>query len=150
MKAIALLLLGAVLVLGGVIDATAQQGTGASGSVSTPSGSASGSVSKPADDNPSATGDRSTTPGGTGSPAASTQPGVTGSSDGRSDRSDVTVNNRDAGDTAAASPRTGDSTRIFGMSPTAAIILASALLVVVILAIVAMTRTAGSHVDIDR
>jgi cell division protein FtsN len=52
----------------------------------------------------------------------------------------------------AASPRTGESRRIFGLDPTAAVLIAAAILVVVVLALVAMSRGAAetsSHTDID-
>ena len=53
----------------------------------------------------------------------------------------------------AASPRTGDAQRtgFFGLSPTAAIIVSVAVLLVVILAIVAMTHSGGTtYIDTDR
>ena len=53
----------------------------------------------------------------------------------------------------AASPRTGDAQRtgFFGLSPTAAIIVSVAVLLVVILAIVAMTHSSGTtYIDTDR
>jgi len=60
----------------------------------------------------------------------------------------------DAGsDTASASPRSGsESRRIFGLEPTAAILIGAAILLVVILALVAMARGGSetvSHTDID-
>lgn len=68
----------------------------------------------------------------------------------RTDRApDVTV------ESPSAFPRTStESTRIFGLSPTMAIVLAAVLFVVVILALVSMTRGGGSptdtHIDVDR
>jgi hypothetical protein len=57
------------------------------------------------------------------------------------------------GGDVAASPRTTTETRrIFGLDPTAAVLIAAAILVVVVLALVAMTRGSGettSHTDID-
>jgi hypothetical protein len=55
-------------------------------------------------------------------------------------------------DAGSASPRTtGDRTGFFGLSPTAAIIVSVAVLLVVILAIVAMTNSRGTtYVDRDR
>ena len=53
----------------------------------------------------------------------------------------------------SASPRTGDAQRtgFFGLSPTAAIIVSVAVLLVVILAIVAMTHSGGTtYIDTDR
>jgi hypothetical protein len=69
---------------------------------------------------------------------------------------DVDVKTRtERGDDAAgsASPRTGGAERtgFFGLSPTAAIIVSVAVLLVVILAIVAMTNNRGTtYVDRDR
>ena len=61
---------------------------------------------------------------------------------------------RDRSDDAAgsASPRTGpERTGFFGLSPTAAIIVSVAVLLVVILAIVAMTNNRGTtYIDRDR
>jgi len=54
-------------------------------------------------------------------------------------------------DGAAALPRTAvERTTVFGLSPTAAVILAAALLVVVILAIIAMTRGSDTYIDTNR
>lgn len=57
-------------------------------------------------------------------------------------------------DSGSALPRTStESTRVFGMNPTAAVLLAGAILIVVILAIVAMTRggpSTDTRVDVDR
>jgi hypothetical protein len=56
------------------------------------------------------------------------------------------------GGDVAASPRTSsESHKIFGLDPTAAVLIAAAILVVVVLALVAMTRggEATSHTDID-
>ena len=70
---------------------------------------------------------------------------------------DVTVNpapapksNDDAA--GAASPRTGGAERtgFFGLSPTAAIIVSVAVLLVVILAIVAMTNNRGTTTYVER
>jgi hypothetical protein len=53
----------------------------------------------------------------------------------------------------SASPRTTESSRrIFGLDPTAAVLIAAAILVVVVLALVAMARGSSdtvSHTDID-
>jgi amino acid transporter len=60
---------------------------------------------------------------------------------------------RGASDSAgSASPRTGaERTGFFGLSPTAAIIVSVAVLLVVILAIVAMTNSRGTtYIDRDR
>jgi hypothetical protein len=60
---------------------------------------------------------------------------------------------RSGDDAGAASPRTGDvhRTGFFGLSPTAAIIVSVAVLLVVILAIVAMSHSSGTtYIDTDR
>jgi hypothetical protein len=69
---------------------------------------------------------------------------------------DVKPDNRSGsagGGDVAASPRTsGESRRFFGLEPTAAVLIAAAIFVVVILALVAMTRggsETSSHTDID-
>ncbi|HEX9821128.1 MAG TPA: hypothetical protein VGD07_16110 [Methylomirabilota bacterium] len=143
MKRVATLLI-ALATTGFGAFADAQTGStpsgSASGSVSTPSGSASGSVSGPSG---SATG--STT--GPRDPAAtSDRPSARGES-----RSETrTENTPPAGsDDGSALPRTAVSERttIFGLSPTAAVVIAAALLVVVILAIVAMTRSNDTYID---
>ena len=60
---------------------------------------------------------------------------------------------KDKSDLGSASPRTAtsESRRIFGLEPTAAILIGAAILLVVILALVAMSRggETGSHTDID-
>jgi hypothetical protein len=65
---------------------------------------------------------------------------------------DVDVKTRADDAAGAASPRTGpERTGFFGLSPTAAIIVSVAVLLVVILAIVAMTNNRGTtYVDRDR
>jgi len=66
---------------------------------------------------------------------------------------DVDVKTRTDDSAGAASPRTGgvERTGFFGLSPTAAIIVSVAVLLVVILAIVAMTNSRGTtYVDRDR
>lgn len=76
----------------------------------------------------------------------------------RTDRApdvNVDVRTQRDGDSPSALPRTStETTRIFGLSPTMAILIAAALFVVVILALVSMTRNGGSrtdtHLDLDR
>ena len=66
---------------------------------------------------------------------------------------DVDVKTDRSGDAAgSASPRTDGAARtgFFGLSPTAAIIVSVAVLLVVILAIVAMTNNRTTYVDRDR
>jgi cobalamin biosynthesis Mg chelatase CobN len=73
-------------------------------------------------------------------PGAERRPGVS-----------VDIEQRD--ESAAALPRGAATDRgaVFGLSPTAAVIVGAALLIVVILAIVAMTRSgATTYVDRDR
>jgi hypothetical protein len=66
------------------------------------------------------------------------------------------IDRRDGGDSQAsgsALPRSvagGGHSTIFGLSPAAAVVIGSALLVVVILALVAMTRSGESTTYIDR
>jgi hypothetical protein len=67
---------------------------------------------------------------------------------------DVRPDNRagSSGDVSASPRTTTESRRIFGLEPTAAVLIAAAILVVVVLALVAMTRggsDAVSHTDID-
>jgi len=144
MKSVATLLI-ALATVGFVAFADAQTGStpsgSASGSVSTPSGSASGSVSGPSG---SASGSTSTSPG---DPAA-TSDRPSARSESRSEtRTESAPPARS--DDGSALPRTAVSERttIFGLSPTAAVVIAAALLVVVILAIVAMTRSNDTYID---
>jgi hypothetical protein len=69
-------------------------------------------------------------------------------------RVDVNVKTEKSDDAAgSASPRTGGAERtgFFGLSPTAAIIVSVAVLLVVVLAIVAMTNSRGTtYIDRDR
>ena len=54
-------------------------------------------------------------------------------------------------DDVSALPRAvAERTTIFGLSPTAAVVIAAALLVTVILAIVAMTRSNDTYIDTNR
>ncbi len=82
--------------------------------------------------------------------------GSTPSASAPSSRTDVNVQTDTRDDSPAASPRgaSADGGRILGMSPTAAVILGAALLVVILIALVAMTRGGGArtdtHVDLDR
>ncbi|HEU4368099.1 MAG TPA: hypothetical protein VFV05_07735 [Methylomirabilota bacterium] len=116
----------------------------ASGSVSTPSGSASGSVSGPST---SASGSTSASPGDPA--AAPDRPGARGESRSETRTESAPPARSDDG---SALPRAAVSERttIFGLSPTAAVIIAAALLVVVILAIVAMTRSNDTYIDTNR
>jgi hypothetical protein len=123
MKSLCVAVLSAFLVLGLSASVIAQQ----SGAPS----SAESQTTKPADDK------------ATSSSSSST--GVDVKTEPRSDAG--------KGDMASASPRTGgESQRIFGLEPTAALLIGAAILLVVILALVAMARGGGetiSHTDID-
>lgn len=123
----------ALLVLGGVVPmALAQQDTTSS--------SSSSSSSSPAPAAPSSGGDR--TPD-VNVKAPDARVGVDIKSDAKTDVG------RDSGG-GSASPRTEVTrTSFFGLSPTAAIIVSVAVLLVVILAIVAMTNS-GSTTYIDK
>jgi hypothetical protein len=71
---------------------------------------------------------------------------------------DVTVNNRTevkpgTSDDVAASPRTSvEETRIFGLSPTAAVLVAAGIILVLIMGIIALSgsRSDTTHIDVDR
>ena len=77
-----------------------------------------------------------------GTPSPSTQPDAP---------APPAVERPGAADDPAALPRGPvERTTIFGMSPTGAVIVAASLLVVVILAIVAMTRNNTAYIDLDR
>ena len=64
---------------------------------------------------------------------------------------DIKARTEKSDDAGAASPRSGEvhRTGFFGLSPTAAIIVSVAVLLVVILAIVAMTHSGGGTTYID-
>jgi hypothetical protein len=122
MKSLCVAVLSAFLVLGVSASVIAQQ----SGAPS----SAESQATKPADDK------------ATSSSSSST--GVDVKTEPRSDAG--------KGDMASASPRTGGgSQRIFGLEPTAALLIGAAILLVVVLALVAMARggETSSHTDID-
>ena len=90
---------------------------------------------------------------GASAPSGSASGSISGSADVKSDnkagssesKTTVTDTNRDSGG-GLASPRSESVTRttFFGLSPTAAIIVSVAVLLVVILAIVAMTNSGGT------
>jgi preprotein translocase subunit SecG len=64
---------------------------------------------------------------------------------------DIQSERRD--ESPATSPRTGESSRIFGLSPTAFMLIVAGLFIVVILALVSMTRGGSrpdTHIDLDR
>jgi len=150
MKALmAVLITTMVFAIGPVTAAIAQTGTTPPGGSSAPGGGAE----KPA---PGAT-----SPGGSpGAPSSDRGADVkidnraTGGSQPSRPGVDVDIKADRSDDGAAASPRTGgESTRIFGVSPTVAVLIAAVLFVVIVLAIVSMTRGGGTHterIDVDR
>jgi hypothetical protein len=153
MKTLIVTLLVLPLALGPMAAVAIAQTGGSAATEAKPSNSPGAPGAQPT--TPSA-GDRSTdTPA---APSAD-RPGAASSSDSTSGSStpskpDVNVNVKPdrSDDGAAASPRTSPSdTRIFGLSPMVAVAIAAALLIVVILAIVSMSRTGpADRIDIDR
>jgi uncharacterized protein HemX len=149
---VAVLSTSLILGVGGSVMAQQQQqqpGTSSSGQ---------SEATKPAEDK--ATTSSSTSSSSSGMPDAgkSAPSGVTSTdrSSSTSTSVDVKTDRRsDSGssDVGSASPRTsGESRRIFGLEPTAAILIGAAILLVVILALVAMARGGSdtvSHTDID-
>jgi hypothetical protein len=131
MKTFAIVLSAFLLLAGAAPMALAQDSSSSSSSApqaapgGSASGSASGSVSVPADKAPDVN--------------VKTPDAKVG----------IDVNRNDGG---SASPRTETVTRttFFGLSPTAAIIVSVAVLLVVVLAIVAMTNSGGSTTYIDK
>ena len=131
MKALFAALLGVALLAAPVSDVLAQ------GSSSEPS---SGSVSTPAPAGGTSASGTVNTPGGSASGSVSSDRSSTSTTTRTEDRRD---------DAGSALPRSvvTERTTIFGLSPTAAVLIAAALLLVVILAIVAMTRGNDSYID---
>ena len=139
MKFLCVAVLSGLLVLGVSASVIAQQ-SGASSS-------AQSEATKPADD-------KAMSPG-----ALPSAPAPDRSSSSSSTTVDVlkseprTEVGKDKSDLGSASPRTtvSESRRIFGLEPTAAILIGAAILLVVILALVAMSRggETSSHTDID-
>lgn len=139
MKSLCVAVLSGLLVLGVSASVIAQQ-SGASSS-------AQSEATQPADD-------KAMSPG-----AAPSAPAPDRSSSSSSTTVDIlkseprTDVGKDKSDLGSASPRTttSESRRIFGLEPTAAILIGAAILLVVILALVAMSRggETGSHTDID-
>jgi hypothetical protein len=133
MKRIALSLLSVMLVLPLVTVAAAQ---------STPDARPPGAAPAPSSQAPA--NDASTAPADRPNDGARTEAP-------RSGAPDLTIQNRtdvtpDA--SGSALPRSAtERTTVFGLSPTAAVILGAALLVVVVLAIVAMSRNASPDID---
>jgi hypothetical protein len=128
MKPLTAILLSALLVLGIVGAAAAQSGGPAPGS----------STSNPETkaDNPT---DRGNDP--TPRPAPPERSG---------EQPNVNVDIKPERGDGAASPRTSaEPTRIFGLSPMVVVLLAAGLFVVVVLALVSMTRGTASRSDVD-
>ncbi|MBI2219548.1 MAG: hypothetical protein HYU51_19920 [Candidatus Rokubacteria bacterium] len=147
MKALALVV-GTFLALGMVVaPALAQAPAGSSGesSTQTPQASAPAQGSEQASKDVDVKAENRSTQS---SPGSDARPGLGVSID---KKDETTVKNERRDDSGAALPRgaASDRTAIFGLSPTAAVIVGAALLVVVILAIVAMTRS-GETTYIDR
>src|SRR5688572_29006718 len=137
MKTFAVLLSSVVLVIGLVGGALAQSGAPGPG----PGGTTSNPETRP--DNPT---DRGSDPAPS-SVERRDQTQVT------TPGSDVKVDVRSRDESPATSPRTGESSRIFGLSPTAFMLIVAGLFVVVILALVSMTRGGSrpdTHIDLDR
>ena len=139
MKSLCVAVLSGLLVLGVSASVIAQQ-SGASSS-------AQSEATQPADDKAMSPGAAPSAPApGRSSSSSSTTVDILKSEP----RTDV---GKDRSDLGSASPRTTttESRRIFGLEPTAAILIGAAILLVVILALVAMSRggETGSHTDID-
>lgn len=101
----------------------------------------------------------STSPAPAVTPAPADKPVPDVRTDIKTDRRDTTVQSRstdrlDRSDSPSALPRStsADRSTVFGLSPTAAIVMGGALLLIVILAIVAMGRGSSTttYVDPDR
>jgi len=126
MKTLFVALLGAAILAAPVTEALAQAGSSSSSSSdNTP---APGTKPVPA-------------PGAGGSASGSV------STDRSTSSSTVREERRDDGASALPRATVTERTTIFGLSPTAAVLVAAALLLVVILAIVAMTRNGDTYVD---
>lgn len=148
--------LASILILGlpaGLLAQTSGPSRQPSGGSSPPSDqpAAGGSGSTTSSGAPAATPGRKSSGPGAASGSSNTQVTTPGAPSGRAGDTNVQI---DRDDTPAASPRTsGSETRIFGLSPLVAVLIAAALLVVVILAIVSMSRGASTHserIDVDR
>jgi len=131
MKTFALALCALVLVAGAVPFALAQDSSNQPAPAASPS---VGTPSNPAQDAAPKTPEAK-------SPDSSTKVDI-----------DIKARAEKGDDAGSASPRSGDMQRtgFFGLSPTAAIIVSVAVLLVVILAIVAMTQSSGNTTYIDR
>ena len=154
MKSLCVAVLSGLLVLGVSASVIAQQ-SGASSS-------AQSEATKPADDKAtsSSSSSSSAVKPDQSAPGASSMPAPDRSSSSSSTSVDIlkseprTDVGKDNSDLGSASPRTtvSESRRIFGLEPTAAILIGAAILLVVILALVAMSRGGSetiSHTDID-
>ena len=133
--------LGTLMILGLVSAGIAQTSESSSSAQSQQQATPDDKSSAPKADDSKSNAQAPPAPGSSSSTTTTveTRPGVRGDS---------------AGSDVAASPRTSssDTRRIFGLEPTAAVLVAAAILVVVVLALVAMTRGGSdttSHTDID-
>jgi hypothetical protein len=133
MKTFSVLLLSALLAVGLVGGAIAQSTTPpAPGGTTSPADKPTDTKNDPAPAAPSAQRDQ---------PPA-TAPSADVKVDVKTDRSS---------ESPSALPRTDESRRILGMNPTALVLIGAVLFVVVIVAIVSMTRNArDTHIDLER
>lgn len=132
MKAFAVLLLSALLAVGLVGGALAQSSAPGPGSTT------SNPETKP--DNPT---DTRNDPAPASPGVQRDQPQAAPSPDVRTER---------PSDSPSALPHTSESRGILGLSPTALVLIGAGLFVLVILALVSMTRNASTrtHIDVDR
>ena len=139
MKAFTVLLLSALLALGLVGGAFAQ-----SSAPPAPGSTTSNPETKP--DNPTDTNTRND--------PATASPGVRPDQPQSSTDVKVDAKTERRDDSPSAAPRTSESRRILGLNPTALVLIGAALFVVVLLALVSMTRNgstrADTHIDFDR
>jgi hypothetical protein len=151
MKSLCVAVLSAFLVLGVSASVIAQQ-TGASSS-------AESQATKPADDKATSSSSSSSSAvkdeSPSGASARTETPPAVPAPDRSSSSSSTSIDvkaDTGKGDIGSASPRTGgESRRIFGLEPTAALLIGAAILLVVVLALVAMARggETSSHTDVD-
>ncbi|HEY3064274.1 MAG TPA: hypothetical protein VGL09_00655 [Methylomirabilota bacterium] len=150
MNRLFIVLLSVLFLMGTVAGVSAQQGSAPS---ATPD-------PKPAAPAPADKTDTSTPPKASdskaesssqaSSPSSPASPGATGSSSSSSTTTVVPDTSKSDGGSALPRSTAVERTTIFGLSPTAAVLIGAALLLVVILAIVAMTRNADTtRIDVD-
>jgi hypothetical protein len=142
MKPFTVLLLSLLLTIGLVGGALAQSSAPAPGAPG-PGSTTSNPETKA--DNPT---DRRSDPAPAPSAERGDQPGVTAPGPDVK----VDIKSQPGDEDSAALPRATESRRIFGLSPTAFVLLVAGLFVIVILALVSMGggSRSGTHVDADR